>query len=193
MIRLKDIAAVKMGYTFREGITHVPHGRYRVIQIKDITQGGLWAFTHLTRVDLPDVAHDHLVRRGDVLFVARGTNKQAVAVEKDLENTIVGSQFFIVRLNADVMPEYLAWFINQKPSRRYVEENSAGSNVRLIHKEALSNLQVVVPPFEVQRRIVKVNELKVREQELLKAIREKRRQLIDAALLESVMKESDAN
>ena len=128
---LKDIAAIRLGYPFRRGLDPVAHGQYRVLQIKDITRDDAADLSNLVRVNLPDVRDEHFVRHDDVLFVSRGVNKQAVAVEEEMEDTIVGSQLFLIRPSDGVLPEYLAWYMNQLPAQQYVEENSVGSNVAL--------------------------------------------------------------
>lgn len=186
MPTLKDIAEIRFGYPFRRGLDPVANGQYRVLQIKDITRDDIADLSYLMRVNLRDVRDEYFVRSGDVLFVSRGVNKQAVAATEEMEEAIVGSQIFLVRPNDGVLPEYLAWYINQPPAQQYIEENSVGSNVRIISREALYKMAVVVPPLETQRKIVEVNRLVQKERQLVDAISEKRRRLVEATLLKSI-------
>jgi hypothetical protein len=53
---------------------------------------------------------------------------------------------------------------------------------------ALAGLEVPVPSMEVQNTIVCVDRLKLREQELLEAIRARRRELVDGTMREAVLR-----
>jgi Type I restriction modification DNA specificity domain len=183
---LEKIAKIRAGYSFRGRIEPAPDGAYSVVQIRDLEEGAFPAAKDLMRTNLPDVNSNHLLQRGDVLFAARGVRKQAVVVEEVKPNTIFGSQFFVCEPKQGVDPAYLAWYINQTPAQRYLEENATGSNVRIVTKEVLGRLPVVVPPLARQMKIADVYRLSLRERQLSAQIQEKRGILIETALLESI-------
>jgi len=190
MLYLKDIASIRSGYLFRERIEPDASGQYQVIQVGDITPDARLPARapngSLARVNLPDVKLTQILETGDVLFISRGPRKQAVAITMRLENTIATSQFFVVRPGEKVLPEFLAWYINQRPAQRYIEEHSAGTSASLINLEALKTLPVETPPIETQTRIVKIQRLSLREKELMEAIQSKRRALIEWTLLKAI-------
>lgn len=183
---LQDISEIRAGYSFRGGIESVPDGTYSVVQIKDLGEDAFLAATDFVRTNLTDVNLNHLLRPGEVLFAARGARKQAVVVEEVASNTIFGAQFFVCEPKQGIDPTYLAWYMNQAPAQRYFEENAVGSNVRIVTKEALGRLPVVVPPLARQKEIAGVYRLSLRERQLAAQIQEKRDILIKAALLESI-------
>ena len=183
---LEDISEIRAGYSFRGRIEPALGGTYSVVQIKDLDEGAFFAPKDLVRTNLTDVNSNHLLQPGNVLFAARGVRKQAVVVDEVTQNTIFGSQFFVCEPKQGIDPVYLAWYMNQVPSQRYFEENAAGSNVRIVTKEALGRLPVVVPPFAKQKKIADIYRLSLRERQLAAQIQEKRDILIEAALLESI-------
>ena len=184
--RLQDIAEIRAGYSFRGRIEPVPGGHYSVVQIKDLDESPFFAAKELIKTDLKDVNESHLLGPGNVLFAARGINKQAVMVDEVLSNTIAGSQFFVCEPKEAVDGTYLTWYINQTPAQRYLEENAAGSNVRIVTKEALGQLMVTVPPLAIQRKIAEVYRLSYREKELVTQIQRRRDQLAQQVLRESI-------
>jgi restriction endonuclease S subunit len=185
---LNDIATIRSGYLFRGKIEPDAAGQYQVVQIGDIATDSRFAGGALTRVALPDVKSSQILEPGDVLFISRGPRKQALAVTDRLENAIATSQFLIIRPLDDtvMLPEFLAWYINQRPAQRYINEHSTGSAVTLINIEALKLLPVDAPPLETQRGIVQIYRLSFREKELIEAIRDKRRALIEITLLQKL-------
>jgi hypothetical protein len=185
-VLLQDIANIRTGRSFRGRIESAPEGAYSVLQIKDVDEGAFVPAEPLLRTDLPEVNPSHLLHRGDVLFVARAARRTAAVVEQEIPNTIFGSQFLVCEPKESVDPAYLAWYINQKPAQRYLEENATGTNVRIVTKEAFGRLPVTVPPLAAQRKIAEVYFLSLREKHLLEEIQTKRGQLIELALLESI-------
>lgn len=183
LVKLKDIADIRSGYSFRGRIKPAKDGAYRVVQIKDLEEGAFFASEDLIRTNLPDVNSNHLLKEGDVLFTSRGVRRQAVVADEVLPNTIFGSQFFVCDVKKKIEPAYLAWYMNQTPAQRYFEEHAAGTNVRIITKDVLGHLVVNVPPIEVQKKIVEIHRLSLREKKLLEEIQKKRSQLIESVLI----------
>ncbi len=183
---LKDIATIRSGYLFREKIEPAADGAIRVIQVGDIALDARLATGALTRIHLPEIKSNQFLEPGDCLFISRGPRKQAVALTEPMEHTIATSQFFVIHPNEPVLPEFLAWYINQRPAQRHIEAHSRGSAVSLINLEAMKMLPLETPPIETQRRIVRIHGLSLRERELLEAIQIKRRALVEMALLQSI-------
>lgn len=182
---LKDIAEIRPGYPFRGKVEPVAAGQYPVVQIKDITPDDRISFENLMRIDLPKVKSGFVLRAGDILFISRGTRNRAALVETDMGSMIAGAQFFILHPH-EVLPEFLAWYINQEPAQQYLEKAAVGSNVRLITKTALGQMPVPVPPLETQHRIVAVYHLGLEEKRLLEEIKQRRSKLVEMALLNSL-------
>jgi len=180
---LKDIASVQIGYHFRGRIKPVMDGRYKLVHIKDVGKGGTDSFDNLMPVNISDLKQEQLLRKGDVLLVGRGDRRRAVAIDSDLKNATVGSQFFIIRANQSVDPGYLAWALNQDPAQRYLEEKSVGTNVKIISKEAVSHLLISLPDLETQRRIARLHALNEKQKELMETIAEKRYRVTEQTLL----------
>jgi restriction endonuclease S subunit len=180
---LKEIASVQIGYHFRGRIKPVMDGRYKLIQIKDVSKGGTDSFENLMPVNISDLKHEQLLRKGDVLLVGRGDRRRAMAITSDLKSATVGSQFFIIRANQSVDPGYLAWVLNRDPAQRYLAEKSVGTNVKIISKEAVSHLSISLPDLETQRRIATLHALNEKQKQLMETIAEKRYRVTEQSLL----------
>ena len=161
-------------------------GRYVLVQIKDVDKRGFLNLDALVRVEAPEARKDHLLHRGDVLLVARGNRNRAAVFAGEIKGAIAGAQFYIIRPKNLVLPEYLAWYLNQTPAQRQIEAGLAGSFVPFIPREALDELLVAVPTLEEQRRVVAVHELWLKEQELMEQISGRRQQLVQGALMQAV-------
>lgn len=189
--KLKDVAECRVGYHFRGRITPNPSGSVRVIQIKDIDTDLRIDMRNLVRVEI-DRSEQHLARQGDVLFLSRGHRLYAVVVPNVDANTIATGYFFILRpKEAGLLPEFLAWSMNQPEFQERVRPFHRGTHMPMISKTDLENIQIDVPPMDVQRQILSLNELMDEERRLSAAILEKRTALIQTVLRKLMLTDKD--
>jgi restriction endonuclease S subunit len=81
------------------------------------------------------------------------------------------------------MPEYLNWFISQLPAQIFLASRAKGTTQQMISKEALEQLEVLLPPLEKQKSIAALAALADDEQRILKQLAIKRKQYISATLI----------
>ena len=180
-VKLSEISEIRAGYPFRSKIESVPEGNYRVIQIKDIRKDTLQVDPEgLFRVAMPATADQFLVHENDVLFQARGSRNFATPITQPLPSAIASGHLFVIRPKADLLAEYLAWYMNQPATQAQIKEHQRGSYVPLIPKSAIEELQVPVPSSKTQHVIVALERLRLREEQLQHQLSEKRTQLFQS-------------
>jgi restriction endonuclease S subunit len=186
---LSEFTTISTGYLFRSKLIHEDNGEYQVVQMKDIDAFNTINFSGLDRVNLKSIKKDNLLLKGDILFRSRGQQNLATLINQSLDNTIAVSQFFIIRIKRDdVIPDYLAWYINQKPAQQYLARKAAGSNTQHINKANLEQLEISIPDIDLQNKIVEIHNLSIREENLLDAIKDKRKKLIVELMLKTINK-----
>ncbi len=124
------------------------------------------------------------------MFQTRGTLHFAAYIEKDLENVLAGGVFYILRVkNENLLPQYLAWWLNQSKAQSYFQALASRGRISFISKSALSRLQVQIPPLSVQKKVVRMVTLAKREQFLLGRLSKLRSRLVNAACMKAVNSE----
>ena len=95
---------------------------------------------------------------------------------------VCSPHFFVLRvINPEsLLPEFLAWLINQKPAQEYLQQAATGSHILNITRGAIENLPVAIPPLEMQRSLVALAEQARRERELMQALIDNRQSQLDA-------------
>jgi hypothetical protein len=188
-ISVGEISDVQTGFQFRSGVTPEPHGSHLVIQAKDIAElgGHRLQVGDLVSTTPKGNSRNHVVRDGELLFLARGRRNYATVLE-GLEGAtkpaVPAGYFFILRpTSASVRPDYLHWAINQDPSQLYLKSMSRGSHIPFVPKQALMDLTIDVPDLATQELIVKVARLAVQEEALLSRLAKKKRQFVSAACM----------
>jgi restriction endonuclease S subunit len=185
MVNLENLATLMAGHPLRGSIENTPDGNLAVVQMKDVDPESGIDLAQLYRVVLTGRKKPDYLRAGDILFVGRGYRIFAVLVDKDLDDTVAGPHFFIIRIKPDanlVRPDYLAWYLNHTQAQRYYSQHAGGTALPYINRSSLEALPVVVPPLEVQARIIQAHACRLREKALLETLIEKKKQFLDAVL-----------
>jgi len=181
------LTGINAGFSFRNKVANDPDGDLSVIQMKDLENDYSSINRRLTRVNSDNINGRLFLEKGDVLFVAKGSNNFAVEYHLDLTKAIASSAFFVLRPDRDkIIPAYLAWCINQPPVQQFLKGNMAGTYVPNINKSTLEAIMIALPPKAIQEKIVHIDRLRKKEQALVNQIMEKRRLAIRAALLDIV-------
>lgn len=184
--RINEIADVQTGFQFRQKLEADPGGTHWVVQAKDIDadQGRRLDTADLWKVVPPRNADKDLLQEGDVLYLAKGRRNYATPVESVQGASIAAAYFFVLRLHSeDIRPDYLAWYINQPPARSYLADFFRGTGIPFIRMDDFTALEVCIPPLSVQKQIVALHELSLRESSLLRQLETKRSQLIRGVCL----------
>lgn len=184
---IAQIAEVKSGYLFKEGLKSDREGNLSVVQLKDVNDRGVLNSHELQRITSDKIGSENFLAVGDVLLKAKTNHPVSALVREQLSSTIATAHYFVISVKkSDVLPGYLAWYLNQRPAQIYFDRNAGGTRIQVINKQLLSELEVVVPDIGTQEKIAKVYELHQREQDLVDAIKEKKHELILDQLLSAI-------
>lgn len=182
--KLKEIASIQMGYSFRTRLESIGTGTIAVIQMKDLTVQNRVDCSGLLRIDIEKLGEQHLVKQGDIIFRSRGQVTTSAILIDDPGKAVVAAPLIRIRVTDDsVLPEYLNWFINQIPAQAFFASCAVGTSQKMISKQALENLEVFIPPLARQRTIIELATLAEEEQSLITKIADKRRQYIALTLI----------
>lgn len=182
---LHTIATVLTGYSFRSRIEPTSSGAIAVIQMKDLTETNRVNCSELTRIDSEQLRPHHFVKRGDLIFRSRGLSNSTALLADDLGSAVLAAPLLRIRITSNaLLPEYLNWYISQPPAQSYLTSCAEGTALKMISKQSLENLEVVVPSIARQRLIIEMASLEAEEQRILKTLMGKRNHYISSKLLE---------
>jgi len=123
------------------------------------------------------ISDKHLLKDGDVLFAAKGTKNFAAVFENHNEASVASTSFFVLRpTDHNVLPQYLAWFLNRNSTQSLLKGQAIGTSMPSISKQVLENLEIEVPSIETQKVILKITKLRNEEKALklkIETLREK--------------------
>lgn len=177
-----DLAHISSGYPLRVSAEELEPGDVAFVQLKNVGQPHGVAWRDVAKVALPSKREPTWLSSGDILFSSRGTKTLAYPVATAPSRAVCGPQFFVITISdsRSVLPEFLAWQINQKPAQDYLQKESTGSFIQNIRKPVLEQLPIALPPLEEQRLIVQFWRASQREREILQQLIEATDAQLDA-------------
>jgi hypothetical protein len=132
--------------------------------------------------DLPsaEVSDKHLLKGGDVLFAAKGIKNFATVYESHNPPAVASTSFLVLRIQQqEILPEYLAWFLNLDDTMGKLRALAKGTAIPSITKADMMALEIPLIPMDRQQLIVRLQALGQREVQLRMAILQKRQQWIN--------------
>lgn len=187
-MRLADLSEIHSGYTARGRLDPVLEGGVPALQLRDVGASGAEPDSDLKRYDLGALSERYFVSGGEVVFRSRGESNVAAAIRDPLpEPVAVIVPLVIIRPDRDrILPDYLAWAINQPDAQRRLGLEAQGTGLRMIPMPALENLEIAVPDLSTQKRVVELSVLARREGQLLRQLAARKDDLVNAILGEAV-------
>lgn len=181
-MKLKNIAKIKAGHPFRGKVIENKDAQSKVIQIRDINRDGKVKWETVISAYVENKRGNvGWLQKGDVIFTARGPKNIAACLEHGLEEPVVCSpHFFIIQINKpdELLPEFLAWQLNQAPAQRYFDGVAVGSWQVGINKSSILELKLSVPNIDTQHKIIELAKTALKEKHImLELIRNRESQL----------------
>lgn len=192
-MKLNEIAEIRAGHPFRGSVPEDVNGSVSVIQIKDVDWAGRVKWAGLTKTSLEGRKEPDWIKNGDVLFVARGAKIVAAYVDDVSIPCVCSQYFYLLRIKSErLLPEFVAWQINQQPAQTYLVKSAEGSAQVSVRRSMLEDLSIVIPPLNQQRIIVELAKSASHEREIFEALinnREQELRVIAKKLLEPAIAE----
>lgn len=133
------------------------------------------------------ISEKHLLKDGDVLFAAKGTKNFAAVFENHNEPSVASTSFFVIRpTDKKVLPQYLAWVLNNQTTQTLLKGQAIGTSIPSISKQVLENLEITLPNIEIQKVILQITKLRNKEKSLKQKIETLREKLIQQQIINAI-------
>ncbi|MBL0711903.1 MAG: restriction endonuclease subunit S [Colwellia sp.] len=183
---LSDIAIIKAGHPFRGKIseskrpdndqpeTNISENKKDqayVIQIKDLDNDGSIKWDQLIRTSLTSKKSTNWLQKDDVIFAARGLRNAAGYIDEITNPTVCAPHYYVIKVTEQtILPEFLAWQLNQEKAQRYFKNLAEGSSQVSIRKALLEAVPIIIPTIEKQQAIIQLANKVNEERNMLQAL-----------------------
>ncbi|EOI8157563.1 restriction endonuclease subunit S [Klebsiella variicola] len=188
LYKIGDLADIRSGYTFRGAVEPVPDGNVRILQIKDLELDWQRDYEALPAISWEQRVEPPFLKQGEIVVAARGNRNIAVVYSSNIP-VVATSQFLIVTLRREereIAPEYLCWVLNHPMTQQMF--NRSGTNIQLVTKAALLDVEIPVPPAYIQRQLIELQRVWQEEDKLISKLQTNRQQL-ELGILQKLLKD----
>ncbi len=213
--RFSRLARARVGFQPRGAVKHNEQGEVAAVQMGNVSEGKI-TYEQLPRMNLPQADVRDFITDGDILFRSRGTSYTVAVVPPDflrrvekllsvptysrlafsaadappLRGVVAVAPLFVIEWHSRrVSTDYLTWFLNREETQKYFAANAHGSYTASVSIQTLNELEVIVPPLEIQKRIVEADALMKDEARITLELLAKKEQWLQATLNDILKKE----
>ena len=146
MMKLRDLAEIHMGYTFRGSLKESTQGNTAILQMRDASQEGVAQPAQFARAEIANFPAHYLLGPGDLIFRSRGLTNTVALITQPLTHTICIAPLMFIRITEPdaILPAYLQWFINLASTQEQISTYARGATVRMIPAESMQGLIIVL-------------------------------------------------
>lgn len=164
---LKDIVEVIAGYTFRTALQGKDNASLFVLQAKNISNNLIVDEDGLEGIDFENYWSKAIVQKGDIVISSKG-NFRAGVIAHGFKKIIAASSVYIIRpKSSEVIPEYLAIFLNSQKGQRQINEKVTGAVINTILRKNVEDIMITLPDIETQKKIIRIYHTNKEMQEAL--------------------------
>ncbi len=164
---LEDISSkIINGLDFREFTAETGIPYLRVSNIKPHS----FDLTDVKFIPVFSISKDIELDSGDLLITRKGTYGVAVIVDNEHKRMVISSEIFRVVLKKEnINPYYISVWLNSDTAKQMFDRISTGGIMGHVSQDALKNIQIHLPPLEIQNKIADEVKRRISEAERLKA------------------------
>ena len=184
-MNLVEYASIRTGLVLsrKEALPNENSQIYHALSLKNITEEGQILLTGIENYSaVEQLKEEYFTREGDILLRLSAPYTAVIITQKEA-GLLVPSHFAIIRVKEMIEPRYLRWWVAKK-RKCFYKIASGGAMMGTISSGYVAQMPFGPPPLEKQRKIGELFELVNQEQQLLSLLAKKKKQLIDAVILE---------
>jgi type I restriction enzyme, S subunit len=158
-IHLGEIAEFRNGLNFTK--SNFGSG-LKVIGVRDFQDYSVPRYEALEEINPTGIAYDDsLLRNNDILFVRSNGNRDLIGRSLFITDLVgnVSHSGFTIRLrfmSKKVSPRFYAYHFRTPIIRRTLSAYGGGTNINNLNQKILAQLEVALPPFEIQQKIAAI-------------------------------------
>jgi len=164
--------------------------KYRMLTLKSfdpkgwLNEGELDMFFSKEKLE-----NKYLTNKGDVI-IRLTIPYTAICINDSQEGLVIPSNFAIIRLTGQqFIPEFVALFLNSEIIEKKFFKSSISTTIPLIKTKHLREIDIPEKTLEIQKKIVELNQLQMKEKMLLSCLMKEKEKLAKASINKIIIEE----
>ena len=186
--KLKDIAEIYSGISFRSELSSEEDGEALLVQMQNLGDQEVLNISDSSE-DFAKIKSNSFksaiaLKQGDMLFRSKGLNFTAAKVDNPPDKAFPVAPLYLIRIHSKkVIPDYFLWFINHSKTQKRFRQMATGTSIMMISRQILEDMELKIPSLKTQEKIAKIMELYRKEKILIENLAVKKKIYLEAALM----------
>lgn len=163
--KLSDIVNIRSGMVVPKTVNNdekqLTDAYVRMVGTSDYDDDGNLRNDLEANVLIKPAIEKNFLQYNEVLFNAKGRRFFAALFRNEYSFTIASASFLVLTIQNDhILPDFLVWYLNHPETLKVFNSKMTTQNIPSITKQELGELEIIIPNFETQNKIVKLDFLK---------------------------------
>ena len=163
--KLSDIVNIRSGMVVPKTVNNdekqLTDAYVRMVGTSDYDDDGNLRNDLEANVLIKPAIEKNFLKYNEVLFNAKGRRFFAALFRNEYSFTIASASFLVLTIQNDhILPDFLVWYLNHPETLKVFNSKITTQNIPSITKQELGELEIIIPNFETQNKIVKLDFLK---------------------------------
>ena len=163
--KLSDIVNIRSGMVVPKTVNNderqLTDAYVRMVGTSDYDDDGNLRNDLEANVLIKPAIEKNFLQYNEVLFNAKGRRFFAALFRNEYSFTIASASFLVLTIQKDhILPDFLVWYLNHPETLKVFNSKITTQNIPSITKQELGELEIIIPNFETQNKIVKLDFLK---------------------------------
>ncbi|MGL6175166.1 MAG: hypothetical protein ACRC1P_11225 [Cellulosilyticaceae bacterium] len=139
-----------------------------VLNIKNIESNGTFGNAEYETFEAKEVIEDQYISKQGDIVMRLSYPYTVVLIDETHEGLVIPSHFAIIDVETqEVLPEYLAWYLNQERVKQELKSRQSGTSNLTTNKKVLESLDIQVLSQKRQEELIQLYAVFLEEQRLL--------------------------
>lgn len=194
MLKISDIGNVIHGVTLSriEPKTLEESETYKLFTIQELNEeiSMFPSKTEDKEIEVSKERFDSMYLAKDNMVIIGLTSFKSIVVTQKQIGKVIPSNFVFIELDKNkVNPAYFSWYFNEHSNiEKQLQIAMQGTIIRALSVQMLRELEIILPPLDVQKAVGKVYVLKKRKEKLIYEKNILEEQLYNAIILRHIQK-----
>ena len=163
--KLSDIVNIRSGMVVPKTVNNdekqLTDAYVRMVGTSDYDDDGNLRNDLEANVLIKPAIEKNFLQYNEVLFNAKGRRFFFFFFRNEYSFTIASASFLVLTIQNDhILPDFLVWYLNHPETLKVFNSKITTQNIPSITKQELGELEIIIPNFETQNKIVKLDFLK---------------------------------
>ncbi len=147
---------------------------YKIFTLRSFNDGHLHEEYLDEFISTETLDNKQISKEGDIIIRLSYPNT-AIFVTKELEGILVPSLFVIIRINSNhILNNYVQIYLNSDDIKKQLKPDTVGSTISIVKTSSFKDIKIPIYPLEYQKKIIDMNNLILKEKELLNQLVEEK-------------------